>query len=34
MDVKDFVDELLHALTDTELFEQIAFQTEGPIVSG
>ena len=34
MDVKDFVDELLHALTDTELFEQVVFQTEGPIVSG
>jgi len=34
MDVKDFFDELLRALTDTELFEQVAFQTEGPIVSG
>jgi len=34
MDVKDFFDELLYALTDTGLFAQVAFQTEGPIVSG
>ena len=34
MDVKGFADELLYALADTELFERVALQTEGPIVSG
>lgn len=34
MDVKEFVDELLVALTATELFESVSLQTEGPIVSG
>ena len=34
MDVNSFVDNLLTALTNTELFGQISFQAEGPIISG
>ena len=34
MDVKAFTDELLHSLSQVTAFEQIALQTEGPVVSG
>lgn len=34
MDVRAFVDELLPALADTEFFERVTLQTEGPIASG
>jgi len=34
MDVNSFVDKLLVALANTELFERISFQAEGPTVSG
>lgn len=34
MDVRSFVDELLPALADTEFFNRVTLQTEGPIASG
>ena len=34
MNVEDFVDELLHSLTDAGLFEGVTLQAEGPVASG
>lgn len=34
MNVKSFAEALLGTLTDTGLFEQVALQTEGPVVHG
>lgn len=34
MDVRSWADELLSALADTGLFEQVALRTEGPIADG
>ena len=34
MDVKSFVEELLHALAQSDIFGSVSLQSEGPVVNG